>query len=1337
MRKPVQNPALEKTSLASTPFQRLALHSAVVAALVGGGYGRGAYAGSCTSGPVSVCSGAANDGVDVTQNLAGTSLTVSTTPGFGLDTTSTGGYALNLRASNGLSFTDANDSGIVGAIGGIDAQNSGSGELRITTSGEVNVAEERRTGIHARNYGTDLALQVETITGALESIHAKNFGSGALSITSSGTIESPGFTRAAIYASNWGTDLTVQTAEVDSRSVYAIEAWNNGSGALSISSTGSLRGGIYAFAHSGTGLTIQTAAVGGRIRAINGSSGAMDITIGGKVQGADAVESVFVGTGITATDLSLKTEEVEGGFRPIVASNFGVGALSITTSGAVTSIDSTNAGTGITARNRGTDLILNTADVTAGKRAIYAKNYGSGALIITSSGALTGTNDSGKDGVYARNYGTDMTLQVAAVRGGGKGIWATNEGSGALSLRSTGDVAGHSEVGIYAFNSGTDMSLNTATVTGGKLGISARNSGSGALSITSEGVVTGTTGHGIYASNLDVGTDLMIQTAGVTSGYTAISARNHGNGSLSVTSNAPVAGLRGGISALNFGAGAGALSVTSTAAVTGADYFGISAGNRGTDTTIQAASVSGTLGIFAYNSNGTLSITSSGTVTGTENAGILANNYGLDLALQAAEVTGGLRGIAVYNKGSGALSVVASGVVTTINDSGIVANHYGTQLSLQTAAVTGADHGIDILHNGEGTLSITTDGVVTGNSGQALRLDRSVAGTTDGAITNNGGLISNQSTGVVMTRGLNFIGEFNNHADITGGNGTAFDASASRFGFALNQASGAITGDVLLGSGDDRVTITGGSINGKIIGQGFGVVTIDVGAGNAFNSNGVIDVADYVIQSGIVQQVADFSTAATTTTVASGATLSFNSVIHGGGALVSSGDLTFVLTPDAAGELIQAGTVTFNAGSTVTLDTSGFTAQLNESLQLITATGIIDNGVTVNADIPESFLYDYETLINSSSVSVETTVADLGAVSPLQNPSAFGDSMTAFVSGGGDNAVVDLLAGLESGDVTGFEQIADVFSPSVSGAVSQGAREANDSTWRLINERFVGSDAALHVCEPPNGVWLQGYGGIADQDGFNGVDGFDADTSGVAVGYDLDLDQWRVGAAFSAGETDIDNDRFASDSIDIESNQFIVYGGFRQEQWFANATASAASLDYDFKRNNMIAGEGQIKSDTDGDLLGVSVRGGYQYTVAENLVLTPQLSLRYTTLDVDDYSEDGGLDLRVEYDSIDTLASELGVSASARFTAGAWQWSPTARLAWVHEYLGENERATARYADQSYVQEGFDPDENFASVGLGVAASNAHGVSVGIDYRGAFGSHYTSNQGWLNVRYEF
>jgi uncharacterized protein with beta-barrel porin domain len=1405
MKAPLQQLSPEKGTVDSKPFQRLALHSAVAAALLGGAYGRAAYAGSCTPGPVSVCSGPANNGVDTTQNLTGTALTVTTNAGFGIDTSSTGGNGLQLLGVDGLAFVDTNSSKITGNYRGIDAQNNGGGTLSIVSSGAV--AGVEGVGISATNYGADLTLQTAAVTGGDKGIYARNYGSGALSITSTGTVTSDDSlyitvpTGIVAINSRDGTNLTLQTAAVTGR-YTGIFADNQGSGALRIASSGPLTGTVYSGitawnASYGTDLTIQTGAVTGGtdgIFASNSGSGALNITSTGEV-----TTSVYSYNGISArnngTDLTLQTEVVTGGYRGIYALNKGDGKLSVTSNGAVTA--TRDAGKGIYSRNYGSDLILQVTDVSGIFRGIGAYNHGNGVLSISSTGGVMG-------GIFARNYGTELTLNTAMVESGSSAIVARNEGSGALSITSTGDVIAGG-YGIFATSDRSELNVSTAAVTAGATGIYARNVGSGGSNITSEGVVTGgdsgirvihrsesealtittlaaVTGgvEGIYAGNFgggamnvtslaavsattysgiavtNRGKNLTIQSTSVT-GATGISARNS-NGPLSMTSSGTVTGTsRNGISAINYGygtdltlqantvmaesigiyarnRGVGALNITTSGLVTGSQGSGIYAENIGTDLTLHTAAVTGADNAIEARNHGTgaLSITTGDVVTSTGRSGIFAENFGTDLTLHTAAVIGG--GIRAYNYGSGALSITANDVVM-----GIRAKNTGTDLTVDTKAVIGDRFGIVISHEGDGRLSVTTDGVVTGRSDNALLLNGFVAGIIEGSITNNGGLVSSQAAAVVMTRASRFGGEFNNNADITGGNGTAFDVSLTTHGIVLNQYAGTITGNVLLGSGDDKVTIIGGTINGQIIGQGSGVVTVDVGAGNGFQANGVVNVADYVIQSGTVQQVADFSTAASTTTVADGATLSFSSLISGGGALVSNGDLAFVLNADSAGKLSQQGTVTLNSGSTISVETNGVLPNPNESIQLISATNIIDNGVVLNTDLPdsESLLYVYQALINSDSVSIAMSVADLGAISPLQNPSAFGDSMTAFVNGGGNNAVVDLLADLGAGDVAGFEQVADVFSPSVSGAVSQGAREANDSTWRLINERLVGSETALPAGEPTSGVWLQGYGGTTDQDASDHVEGFDADTSGIALGYDLDRHQWRVGAAFSAGDTNIDNDRFAHDRIDIESKQFIVYGGFWQDQWFFNATASAAALDYDFKRNNMISGEGPIKSDTDGDLFGMSVGGGYAYRLSDHVILTPQLSLRYTALDVDDYTEDGGLDLRVAYDDLDTLASELGISAQAQYGAGKWQLAPTARLAWVHDYLNENEQATARYAGQSYIQQGLDPDQDVASLGLGMAASNAHGVSVSLDYRGVLGSDYSSNQGWLNVRYEF
>ncbi len=140
--------------------------------------------------------------------------------------------------------------------------------------------------------------------------------------------------------------------------------------------------------------------------------------------------------------------------------------------------------------------------LTAGGFGIYARNQGSGAVTVTANGDVTGT---GAVGIFARNLaaGTDLSVTTGAGTNvmGGYGIFARNYGSGALSVTANGDVTGTIRHGIEAQNfNGTDLSVTTGAgtnVTGATRGIYARNFGSGALSIAADGDVTGTSNFGI------------------------------------------------------------------------------------------------------------------------------------------------------------------------------------------------------------------------------------------------------------------------------------------------------------------------------------------------------------------------------------------------------------------------------------------------------------------------------------------------------------------------------------------------------------------------------------------------------------------------------------------------------------------------------------------------------------------------------------------------------------------------------------------------------------------------------------------------------------------------
>jgi outer membrane autotransporter protein len=259
-----------------------------------------------------------------------------------------------------------------------------------------------------------------------------------------------------------------------------------------------------------------------------GNSGAITITTAGDVNGSDA------------------------GIR---AQNNGSGALSITSTGQVTAISEIGSrGTGIDAYNSssGTDLtITTTAEVKGRGTGIQAQNNGSDALSITSTGQVTGEIHEGID-AYNSSSGTDLTITTTAeVKGRGAGIQAQNNGSGALSITSTGQVTSTNNymegAGIDADNSssGTDLTISSAAVTSFYYGIQAQNNGSGALSITSTGQVTGDGDIGIDADNSSSGTDLTISSAAVTGGYHGIDASNSGSGTTTITTAGEIRGGTG------------------------------------------------------------------------------------------------------------------------------------------------------------------------------------------------------------------------------------------------------------------------------------------------------------------------------------------------------------------------------------------------------------------------------------------------------------------------------------------------------------------------------------------------------------------------------------------------------------------------------------------------------------------------------------------------------------------------------------------------------------------------------------------------------------------------
>ncbi|MGH6735979.1 MAG: beta strand repeat-containing protein [Methyloceanibacter sp.] len=481
------------------------------------------------------------------------------------------------------------------------------------------------------------------------------------------------------------------------------------------------------------------------------------LTYGGRAYGqvvclADPAPPNFTCSGASTDQQTINANNATVVTAPSFSVNTGDSiALSITGDGALSYFDEyasnltaadfalyIRSGGDIGGGNLGSVTVDTDGNLTGGSFGIYARNNGNGALSITTNGDVEGTNSIG---IFAQNgdsitpVGTALTVTTGpgTLTNGYVGIVAQNFGTQALTVNANGNVTGDYHA-ISATNHGTELIVSTGagtTVTGAVLGIRAVNYG-GALEVTANGNVEGTASIGILARNgnsiIPGGTALTVTTGAGTT----------------------VTGAADGIYAINYGSGV--LTVTANGDVmgTGAASRGIfaqngdgstQAGTALTVTTGLGTSVTGGgYGIYAINyGSDALEVTANGDVDGTAFAGILAQNgatgtqAGTDLTVTTGVgtlVTGGTNGIAARNFGSGATSITANGNVEGTASAGIFAR------------------------NGDGITPVGTDLTVTTGAGT------SVTGGTHGIYASNfgSGATSVTANGDVTGNGAAFSG---------------------------------------------------------------------------------------------------------------------------------------------------------------------------------------------------------------------------------------------------------------------------------------------------------------------------------------------------------------------------------------------------------------------------------------------------------------------------------------------------------------------------------------------------------------------------------------------------
>lgn len=683
---------------------------------------------------------------------------------------------------------------------------------------------------------------------------------------------------------------------------------------------------------------------------------------------------------------------------------------------------------------------------------------------------------------------------------------------------------------------------------------------------------------------------------------------------------------------------------------------------------------------------GTISVTSTGVTNGVGSSGKIAPSGAI--VVQNSTVD------AVDNRESGVINVSGADVsgiylentkTTWVgNDGKIVANNGATAIKVKNSEITYIDNDGIIEVSGEGAVGIYLDGALR-KPGSPYNIAIDNEGTiraTDGALAIK---VENANVTLEWDKGL-------------------IDGDVQGLGVAVI---------------DEQVTFSGSNFESGLIRVGFGD-----------DEESLPTVIKF--------------TQAHTQLKTNSNNVEFNGVNIAGGLRVAE-DARLAVEISSKTDVSKAiiaveGLAEFGKDSGINVSSAqGLTLDGKDYILLSTTGDLIDGGLNVTGtSLLKVNSYEVKGKQIIANVSVESSQAIVDAVTGAggnKNSQAVAQELNTLIAAIPDSAFKDALMAAGTSPAALAAAI-EQLSPEVNGAGVQAAATGQNiitgaTSSRTGSLRGKSSGEALKE----TGVWMQTLYSDANQGTRDGIKGYNAYSSGLAIGADgKPTDDVTVGVAYSYLNTTVNGK--VNSTTDVKAHAFTLYGGYELGNYFVDGNLTYSTNTNDSKRN--VLGT-TVKGDYDSNMLGASVTGGYTFNLDNNFVLEPLVAARYANIKIDSFSEKGS-PAALKTGSQRYEIAELGVGArvATNYALGQGTLEPQVQVMALHDLAADQTKSTSAFiaGGNPFVASGAKP------------VRNSYEASVGADYRlGAltFGANYgyTGKSGFnsdtfsAKVRYDF
>ena len=420
--------------------------------------------------------------------------------------------------------------------------------------------------------------------------------------------------------------------------------------------------------------------------------------------------------------------------------------------------------------------------------------------------------------------------------------------------------------------------------------------------------------------------------------------------------------------------------------------------------------------------------------------------------------------------------------------------------------------------------------------------------------------------------------------------------------------------------------------------------------------------------------------------------------------------------------------------------------------------GVVGNGKTsefkflngtVNGDftnkIAENNRYAIEwTEDGSLNITGTATASDVvneagGSTNNAKTAEAWDSLTSSSTASAGAKAIASVLNDLSQNNEQAYVEALTAVAPEVAPMVQKTQTETANQVFGAVSTRLTGGSVSTGGEGMSSGdniferaaMWVQGLFNHSKLDDTSKAKGFDADTNGIAFGFEKFVtDDVKAGIGYAYSNTDIDG--FKRDT-DVDTHTAILYGEYKPSNWYVNGIATYGWSDYEESKS--VAGVG-VKADYDVETFGLQAMTGYDMQV-KGLGITPEAGLRYVHIKQDAYKDSA--DQRISANDSDILTGVIGAKVSKNFElSNGMNIKPEARIAATYDLFNDDVNSVVTLANGSaYAVDGEALDRFGMEFGAGVTAEVNDKVELSLGYEGKFREDYQDHTGLINAKYKF